>query len=68
VEGGEVMAHYYVINTAKTYGRVIDAPTSFEARCIVAKATGAGAVDFFALREDLMRPRDWAMWDRIKNK
>ena len=62
------MPRYYVINEAKTYGRVVDAATSFEARCIVAKATGAGAVDFFALREDLMRPRDRAMWDRIENK
>jgi hypothetical protein len=62
------MARYYVINEAKTYGRVIDADSSFEARCVVSKATGAGVIDFFARRADLMDDKMWKVWEGIKNK
>jgi len=62
------MAHYYVVNEAKTYGRVIDAPSSFEARRIVARANNADITNFFARRHDLVDGTFWTMWQRIKNK
>ncbi len=62
------MAHYYVMNEAKTYGRVIDAPSSWDARKTLAAACQASPFDFFAIREDLMTENSWKVWDRIKNK
>ncbi len=62
------MPHYHVMNERKDYGRVIDAPSSFEARRIVAAANNADVTDFFAIRKDLMGPHDWYIWNRIDNK
>lgn len=62
------MTHYHVINEAKTYGRVIDAATGFEARCIVARACQSKPSYFFAIRKDTMTDIDWKMWERITNK
>lgn len=62
------MPHYHVINEAKTYGRVVDAESSFEARKVVAVATREAIGNFFAVRADLMTSNDWKIWNRIKNK
>lgn len=63
------MARYYVMAPQFSYGRVMAAKSSFEARRVLAAVNpNAEVTDFLAVRKDLMDDNSWRMWRGLKNK
>lgn len=59
---------YYTFHEGKDYCRIIEAPTSFDARRIVAAVNNRPVTSFFAIRKDLMTSKDWRMYENASNK
>lgn len=54
---------YHVFHENKKYTRDLEANSSFEARKALAGACRKPVTEFFAIRHDLMGPRDWDMYE-----
>lgn len=58
------MAHYYVFHELGKWCRVVEAPSSFEARKVVSAVTSTPNIaHFFAIRADLMGAKDFARYE-----